>query len=448
MTTEKNKAPTETTDEKPKESFKLVIWLSFGFIVTFVLGYLGFLVYVSWPISEWSVSKAASLGDSFGILSSLFSGLAFAGLIVTIVMQNKTLKAQMEELELARKEYKRQGDELAGQKEVMNSQFQSIQLQQFETTFFKMIDNHRSIISLYELKISEENKGEVSFNGFEYVNKFYTDGFNVKAFIKEEESRRSFYKIYYCGFVRIFSLVVKNKELLESNGLKDFYVDVFKDYLSLADFNCLILLTYKYSIKSQENVFYDSIFEKEEFFSDIDIDKFYNAIRGDFSLIHDQGIFYFFISFLCKIKSKKNGFYNNSLIKLLVRFEDDCSSIINFVKKDLLVMNNKLDIRRNFMEEISELSLTEMNEIELSEFDSCVKTGQTKIFYDYLPIRDVYSYKGGVELLAKYFVSAKNNIQDIDTKIKYNKSQIDYATVMLKKLSDMRKSIPLTPLES
>ena len=134
----------KATEKQQKKSglLKWYFW-SFGFVLLSVLGYLGFLMYVSWPISTYSIDKSALLGDSFGILSSLFSGLAFAGLIVTLVMQRKTLDAQMEELELARKEYKRQGDELAGQKDVMAAQFDAIQLQQFESTFFRLLDEFR-----------------------------------------------------------------------------------------------------------------------------------------------------------------------------------------------------------------------------------------------------------------------------------------------------------------
>lgn len=221
MTTEKNKALIETTDEKPKESFKLVIWLSFGFIVTFVLGYLGFLVYVSWPISEWSVSKAASLGDSFGILSSLFSGLAFAGLIVTIVMQNKTLKAQMEELELARKEYKRQGDELAGQKEVMNKQFESIQVQQFETTFFKIIEFHRIAI---ESKVFDFDEGKV--NGYEFIEMLFER--DIKNFNRLEylvSNHVSFFKFYVNSVVSIFSYINESGKGIE--GVDAFFTERF-----------------------------------------------------------------------------------------------------------------------------------------------------------------------------------------------------------------------------
>lgn len=68
-------------------------------------------------------------GDQFGGLTALFSGLAFAGLIVTLYMQQKDLSAQREEL-------KRSNLEFA--------------LQRFDSSFFgmiKMLNDHVSSIT-------------------------------------------------------------------------------------------------------------------------------------------------------------------------------------------------------------------------------------------------------------------------------------------------------------
>ncbi|MFW9641928.1 hypothetical protein V3H44_22885 [Vibrio parahaemolyticus] len=68
------------------------------------IGYLGALFYLTWPISEFSIEKSGVFGDSFGPLTALFSGLAFAGMIITILMQREELKLQREELSLTREE--------------------------------------------------------------------------------------------------------------------------------------------------------------------------------------------------------------------------------------------------------------------------------------------------------------------------------------------------------
>lgn len=53
---------------------------------------------------------AAWFGDSFGGINTLFSGLAFAGIIYTILLQKKELRLQREELKETRKELKRSAD--------------------------------------------------------------------------------------------------------------------------------------------------------------------------------------------------------------------------------------------------------------------------------------------------------------------------------------------------
>lgn len=108
-------------------------WLMIGGVVSAVLIYGGVLLALTWPISELSISSSGVFGDSFGVLTSLFSGLAFAGLIITIVMQRDELALQRQELNLTRQE-------LSGQKVEMRAQNETLKVQKFENTFFKMLE--------------------------------------------------------------------------------------------------------------------------------------------------------------------------------------------------------------------------------------------------------------------------------------------------------------------
>ncbi|THV61674.1 hypothetical protein EZV76_04895 [Flagellimonas alvinocaridis] len=51
-----------------------------------------------------------AFGDSFGTINSLFSALAFAGIIYTIILQRNELSLQRQELIETRKELKRSAD--------------------------------------------------------------------------------------------------------------------------------------------------------------------------------------------------------------------------------------------------------------------------------------------------------------------------------------------------
>jgi len=72
------------------------------------------LVFIIWILSIFIVpfiypelTDRALLGDSFGLINSLFSGLAFAGIIYTIILQRKELSLQRQELKDTRMELQR-----------------------------------------------------------------------------------------------------------------------------------------------------------------------------------------------------------------------------------------------------------------------------------------------------------------------------------------------------
>ena len=73
-----------------------------GIILTVVSLIYPFLV--NYFFDDWT--KSGTFGDTFGALNALFSGLAIAGLITTILIQKNELKYQKEELTLQRNEMK------------------------------------------------------------------------------------------------------------------------------------------------------------------------------------------------------------------------------------------------------------------------------------------------------------------------------------------------------
>ncbi|MGN7437221.1 MAG: putative phage abortive infection protein [Alcanivorax sp.] len=86
-------------------------------------------------ITGKELGSVGEFGDMFGGVNALFSGLAFVGVIIAIMMQSK-------ELELQREELKQTREELKGQKEQLELQNETMQKQQFEHTFFQMLRLH------------------------------------------------------------------------------------------------------------------------------------------------------------------------------------------------------------------------------------------------------------------------------------------------------------------
>ena len=86
---------------------------------------------------EWA--ERGLIGDSFGIVNSLFGGLAFAGVVVAIFLQRNELRLQREELSLTR-------EEIRGQREALEAQVSAAAQQRFDSTFFQMLSLHNEIV--------------------------------------------------------------------------------------------------------------------------------------------------------------------------------------------------------------------------------------------------------------------------------------------------------------
>lgn len=65
-----------------------------------------------------NTSEMGQFGDAFGVLTSLFNGLAFAGLIVTITLQSRELALQRQELVFQRAQLASQADSFRQQNEL------------------------------------------------------------------------------------------------------------------------------------------------------------------------------------------------------------------------------------------------------------------------------------------------------------------------------------------
>lgn len=92
-------------------------------------------VVVLW-VSSWLIldgkANRGTFGDMFGAVNALFSGLAFAGVIFTILLQKKELGLQRQELSATRQEFVAQND--------------TLRKQRFENTFFHLLNLHHEII--------------------------------------------------------------------------------------------------------------------------------------------------------------------------------------------------------------------------------------------------------------------------------------------------------------
>jgi hypothetical protein len=91
----------------------------------------------------WEVR--GQFGDMFGFGNAIFSAIAFAGVIFAILLQKNELTLQRDELRLTRVE-------LAGQRKQLALQVENLHKQNFESTFFQMLNLLNQIVESIDLR--------------------------------------------------------------------------------------------------------------------------------------------------------------------------------------------------------------------------------------------------------------------------------------------------------
>ena len=148
---------------------KNLVWIMSGGVVFLFL--LNFSLVFFIPDKE----TRGTFGDQFGAVNALFSGLAFAGLIYTIILQRRDLELQRKDLKLQRDELALNRKEMEEQTAEFEKQNETLKIQRFENTFFNMLSQFQEVVNSLSLtynqhgKIQEVSGREVFKAAFEMV---------------------------------------------------------------------------------------------------------------------------------------------------------------------------------------------------------------------------------------------------------------------------------------
>lgn len=129
---------------------------TFGLFVKIAIGIT--IVCVIFGIIAYRIDCNIDFNEMFTALTAWFSGLAFAGIIFTILQQKEELELQRDELSLTRGELKIQNE--------------TLKKQRFENTFFNLLSQHNKIIEglYFSDKKADEVKNDFSFDAFRYAH--------------------------------------------------------------------------------------------------------------------------------------------------------------------------------------------------------------------------------------------------------------------------------------
>lgn len=194
------------SNPEPSENKNFPIWklILIAFIIVIVLWSLNFLILIN-------KTERGILGDMFGVVNSLFSGLAFAGIIITIYLQRDELRLQRKELEETRNEFITQNI--------------TLRLQRFENTFFSMLSLHHQIVNNIDwsirkqiddgrrgLRLSTEKieTESISYNGRDVFELHYSELRKQLRQIFSQADINDNYKIEYSKYQNDFDHYFRN----------------------------------------------------------------------------------------------------------------------------------------------------------------------------------------------------------------------------------------------
>ncbi len=122
-----------------------------------VLGYMVIAIIIIWLLSAIIIyyispnwSDRGTIGDMFGAVNALFSGLAFVGLIYTIMLQREEISMNMKEIELNRKELKKSTNAQLQSQEALKEQVR-------QTHLTARINAISTVINYYNIQIANPN---------------------------------------------------------------------------------------------------------------------------------------------------------------------------------------------------------------------------------------------------------------------------------------------------
>jgi hypothetical protein len=133
-------------------------------VVAILLIGFGALWLAHWLIESSDSERVAASADLVG---TLYSGLAFAGILYALILQRRELQLQRQEL--------------AQTRAILTQQNDTLRLQRFETSFFNLLKSHRDLVtSTQAIFTSQSSQPFVGLHAFAHVAAELTSRFSIQ----------------------------------------------------------------------------------------------------------------------------------------------------------------------------------------------------------------------------------------------------------------------------
>lgn len=180
------------------------------------------------------VADRGTIGDMFGVVNALFSGLAFAGIIFTVLLQSRELQLQRRELSLTRAE-------LEGQRHQLEAQNETLRKESFEHTFFALLRLQNDILGAMDVRgpDGESVRGRDCFRIFcKRLRACYTDYADRHPEAAEAERINAAYLQFFdesqAELEHYFRSLYNTVKFVKSSAVQDqrFYTNLVRSQLS------------------------------------------------------------------------------------------------------------------------------------------------------------------------------------------------------------------------
>lgn len=254
--------------------FVIFIWMIYPFLLIFTLG-----------TKTWA--DLGTFGDTYGALNTLFSGLAFAVLILSLFLQRKELEAQRIELEAQRHEIKESNAIAEAQRKITEQQATLIEqqlldskVQAFYQLLFKYLDEkNRKVENLR----SGNAHGKIVLEAFSncilnYLKNLYLtakdfnnaddEALNIDFNeILHDTHNRTSDSIRKGEYNEFLCFILKFIETNASLGIVEHAIEMFVSFQTIDEMHCMAYLAYddgelteyikKYALLRKVNTFED-----------------------------------------------------------------------------------------------------------------------------------------------------------------------------------------------
>lgn len=120
------------------------------------------------------ITASGQFGDMFGGINALFSGLAFLGVIYTILLQMEELGLQRKELRLTRKELNRTAEAQEKSEEALSKQAESLKATAKLNGLSAIVNFHATVASSFTQTFQSGEKREEINKALPYIEKIKT----------------------------------------------------------------------------------------------------------------------------------------------------------------------------------------------------------------------------------------------------------------------------------